>query len=461
VILFDPEGVDPATLRRTISDWFRRPVPRFTLLCLALTAVVGLVDAITGRRLVLIGFLIIGPCMAVATWRWRSTVLVGLWSVALAILLGPLNGIWGTAVHLEYVAAVAIVAALSTGIAVFAKPVAYGSAGFVTTAYWGVLDRGPDPAGLRHHLEALRTGTTREQILLDIVESPEAVGRTLYRPAMRNLMGEFFRLRAEVDPALRPIAFLHTMKTAGTALSRALVELTVPWPILTDLMVDQFVGLPPPLIDRAMLITGHLPYETVELLPDGVALCTVIRDPVERTLSHHAHVNTMLAGRGEPQVEIEEFLTTARWRPMWENYHARQLVHRIGLAEAWTKFSPAQLAAAQGMGGSDAEFPLQSLFDSAPLTLTADELLGAALSRLDTFEFVGTTEDLDSLVAAIARFWNRPAPRPVSRARVSDGRVARDTLPTELLAAVQDGTAVDAALHERARHIAAGTNRAL
>ena len=236
------------------------------------------------------------------------------------------------------------------------------------------------------------------------------------------------------------------MKTGGTALCRALVGLSQPWPVLTDLMVDHLACLPPALLDRAMLITGHLPYEAVELLPPGVALCTVVRDPVERTLSHHSHIN---ASRSGSPVSIEEFVSTPQWRALWENYQARQLVHRIGLAGAWTRFSPVER-----VGGPGAEFPLQSIFDGTPVALETEELRAAALDRLQSVDFVGTTEDLDRLAVRIAEFWDRPPPPPVGRARVSGERVSRGALPPALLASIQDGTAVDATLYDHAHQLA-------
>ena len=71
-------------------------------------------DAALGHRVVLIGLLIIGPCCALLTGRWLPTGLTGLWVIALAVVLGVPDGIWGTSIHLVFLAAVTAVACVST-----------------------------------------------------------------------------------------------------------------------------------------------------------------------------------------------------------------------------------------------------------------------------------------------------------------------------------------------------------
>ena len=77
-------------------------------------SIVATTDAALGHHVVLIGLLIIGPCCALLTGRWLPTGLTGVWVIGLAIVLGVPDGIWGTRVHLVFLAAVAGVACVST-----------------------------------------------------------------------------------------------------------------------------------------------------------------------------------------------------------------------------------------------------------------------------------------------------------------------------------------------------------
>lgn len=68
----------------TLATW---SADRLTILAVSLCVAVGIVDALLGRHVVLIGLLIVGPCCATLTRRWRRIALVGAWSVALAVVM--------------------------------------------------------------------------------------------------------------------------------------------------------------------------------------------------------------------------------------------------------------------------------------------------------------------------------------------------------------------------------------
>jgi hypothetical protein len=89
-------------------------VGRIWAIGLALTVLVAAADAALGHRVVLIGLLIVGPCGVLITGRWVPTGLTGLCAVGLAVALGVPDGIWGTATHLAFLAAVAVVALVAT-----------------------------------------------------------------------------------------------------------------------------------------------------------------------------------------------------------------------------------------------------------------------------------------------------------------------------------------------------------
>ncbi len=443
-------------------------IRQFTIGCLIVTGAVAVVDAIAGR-LILIGLLVVGPCLAVLTRQARTTAIVGGWAVVLAVVLGGPDHIWGTSTLAYYAGSVALVSGASTGMAALleqrpgllrgraGEPAGPAPAGsdeeFVAAAFGAALKRPADAEALRVHVGLLRSGRSREEVLTGIVDSTEAARHLVYSPGVRSLAQEFWERRRHAGPDVRPIYFLHIMKTGGTSVAQALAGIASAWPRLGDLLLDHLVCLPRPLVNQALLVSGHLPYEAVELLPPGGALCTIVRDPVDRTLSHHAHLNADLAAAGRPGVTIDEFLADGRWGPLWRDYQVRQLAGRLGAADAWTGFSPVERAAPRDLSPSDRAYPLQSLFDSAPID-DAAALAATALARLDTFELVGVTDDLDALVGRAAAFWRQPAPAPIGRLRASDGRLRREDVPAATVAAIRAGTPGDAALYERARELA-------
>jgi cation:H+ antiporter len=76
-------------------------------------ALIAAADAATGRRVILIGLLIAGPCIALLTLRWQLAVVTGAWACGLAVVLGLPDGIWINGTHLVFITAVAIVAVVA------------------------------------------------------------------------------------------------------------------------------------------------------------------------------------------------------------------------------------------------------------------------------------------------------------------------------------------------------------
>ena len=72
---------------------------------------VAVIDAATGRRIVLIGLLVVGPCTALLTGRWLPVAATGAWACGLAVILGLPDRIWATGTHIVFISAVAVVAA--------------------------------------------------------------------------------------------------------------------------------------------------------------------------------------------------------------------------------------------------------------------------------------------------------------------------------------------------------------
>jgi hypothetical protein len=70
---------------------------------------VAAIDAATGHRVVLIGLLTAGPCIALLTAKWLPTTVAGAWACGLAVLLGLPDGIWATGTHIAFITAVATV----------------------------------------------------------------------------------------------------------------------------------------------------------------------------------------------------------------------------------------------------------------------------------------------------------------------------------------------------------------
>jgi phosphoserine phosphatase RsbU/P len=95
-----------------------RAETRWTLAAFGVTTAVALADALLGARLILIGLLIAGPMLAAIRLDGPRTGLVAGYALGLAVALGPVDGIWGTADHLVRCSVVAVGGGFATAIAV-------------------------------------------------------------------------------------------------------------------------------------------------------------------------------------------------------------------------------------------------------------------------------------------------------------------------------------------------------
>ncbi len=102
----------------SIASHDRSLLPRWSVdqvwaVAFILTLTIAVTDAILANRIILIALLVVGPLCGLLTGRWVKTVAAGVWSVALAVVLGLPDEIWGTRTQLIDVGAVVVVSVLS------------------------------------------------------------------------------------------------------------------------------------------------------------------------------------------------------------------------------------------------------------------------------------------------------------------------------------------------------------
>jgi hypothetical protein len=117
--------------------------------------------------------------------------------------------------------------------------------------------------------------------------------RRLWRRTARTAPEE-----APREPAVERFFFIHVMKTGGMSLFqqfRANFPLDELYPTrdidirydgkFRHLELPYLLGIPQERRDRLRLYAGHFPYVACEMLGGGFTTMTLLRDPVERTIS--------------------------------------------------------------------------------------------------------------------------------------------------------------------------------
>jgi hypothetical protein len=225
------------------------------------------------------------------------------------------------------------------------------------------------------------------------------------------------RTAPEREPLL---VFVHIQKTAGLTL-RKVLQRQYPGTATVRLMPNHFakessretVGAllaAPPRTVRA--IHGHMLFwETVEW-PGDARLFTVLRDPVDRVISHYYWLRGRKAEAGATlRASLEEAVTDGTIR---DNLQTRVLA------------------------GAD------------PAGVADRPLLERAIARLDRFAVVGLTERFDATLLLLARTFGWAEPY-YERENVNSERPPRSDISRDAIALIESRNALDRELYEHAK----------
>lgn len=199
----------------------------------------------------------------------------------------------------------------------------------------------------------------------------------------------------------RPIFFIHVMKTGGTTFWRTL-NLTfgaaeVYPPVATAderpgaekvgnyLDASRLLALAPERLARLRAICGHYPYAVTQLLPIEVARVTILRDPVERTISYLKN-----AQRHTPRLKgrsLQEIYDDGYAFPFWiHNHQTKVFALRPDDLDLATTATPVM----------------------QPLEIDADRLQ-TAMANLEEVEVLGFVQRYGEFAAEVSRRFGLPA----------------------------------------------------
>lgn len=318
----------------------------------------------------------------------------------------------------------------------------------VNAAFRSVLGRDPDEAERAVLLRRAKEGLDFDTLVDELLAGSEGLNRVSRRwsAVVRGELDRRLQSGLIEAPAAGPrMVFLHIMKAGGTSVSEMLSTWVAPSRSMTGVPLDDIVLMPKPQLAGLSLITGHIPFEAISLVPGEFSTACCLREPFQRTISHFQELRR--TGESHSELGLDQFLSDEEYAVPSGNYQARQLAHTIGLSGAWLEYSP-MVRYVEAGGSPTYPYPLQALFDSTPLAVDDEELFSLALRNLASIDFVGITAELDDLAARLAGVFGVSTP-VLPRLNVS-APFERSSVTSAQRKRIDERTAVDRELYERA-----------
>ena len=210
-------------------------------------------------------------------------------------------------------------------------------------------------------------------------------------------------------------------------------------------MWDDIIRIPRGRLAQYRAFRGHFLAFLEPYAGRKLQTFTVLRDPLERTISHYYHVRRSPEHpfhREANTFSLAEFCVHPRTRHMAHNYQSGYLACPGGK-------SPGELAVNMTME-DPAAYKLQLALDPAPDEFPSpDKLYEAAVNRLRGFVAVGITERLQESYSLIARALGLPGPPLLPVRNAGTNRPAAVDLATERV--IRANTEVDRVLYEATR----------
>jgi hypothetical protein len=222
---------------------------------------------------------------------------------------------------------------------------------------------------------------------------------------------------------VKPLAFCHIPKTGGTSVHR-LLESWYPPEVITENIASESYSSAMLTWGRYRVVIGHFWFKPGEVLDAARHNITVLRDPVDRILSHYYFSvgldSTLYPSAPERSLDLLSYVTS-----------------ELPSVRATTRNFQTRLLAPLGLAPSSGN-------------ATDNELLAAAIRAVDMFDLVGVYPELDDAAACIAYLAGISVSRELPRENVTAGRPTIADIPGEVRRQLQRLNELDLELYSYA-----------
>ena len=243
----------------------------------------------------------------------------------------------------------------------------------------------------------------------------------------------------------QPIFFFHIPKTAGSTLRNLLREHFAPTYVCPTWSWTTLLDLDKAELARYKLFQGHYYGQSGFVISQPCFSFTILRDPIERALSHYGHVvrdpEHYLHQRAMALGSLDAYLEDPVTKMTVSNFQARMLALDVDIEAVYKELTDEQKAT----------WFLEQFVETNEFGMNEQELLAAAKMKLETFDFFGVTERLSEAIALLCYKLSWKYPEKIMDLNVNTSRPKRGDVAQSTIAKLEQLNAVDIALYEWAQ----------
>lgn len=243
----------------------------------------------------------------------------------------------------------------------------------------------------------------------------------------------------------QPIFFFHIPKTAGSTLQLFMRQQVASAYVCPTWSWTSLLNLDKAELARYKLFQGHYYGQSESVIGRPCFSFTILRDPIERALSHYGHVvrdpEHYLHRRAMELGDIDAYLEDPVTRMTVSNFQARMLALDVDVEALYRALTEAQ---------KEAWF-LEQFIETNDFGMHEQELLAAAKKKLASFDFFGVTERLSESIALLCYKLSLKCPDKITDQNVNISRPKRWDVAQSTIARLEQLNSVDLALYEWAQ----------
>ncbi len=241
--------------------------------------------------------------------------------------------------------------------------------------------------------------------------------------------------------------YLHIPKTAGTSFTDFISKQFHATESHPPQHISAFLKTPRTVLDNYKFIAGHFFYNVDAFMHRKPVYITMLRDPLERTISHYSHVRRSPAHYAYPIVKSQsllEFARDPRTQPLYANMQARYIGLNMNYPEIIEKLASNQYQ------GLELEQQMEAY---APNGYFDPTILEQAQERLTNFAFVGLAEHFDKSIDLLAHTFGWELQQETRNLNIGVNRPAPSEISQDAIDIIRENTQLSSSLYEQARVI--------